>query len=90
MEPENQPLEKEIMALEAIIFRFHSLHQNPSKRIGFPRAIPTAGYAYRHHRSAAENGRPAAWGKVLAMQQALEESDWNTGVKVRKTLGGEP
>lgn len=37
------------------------------------------GYAYRHHRSAyrsAEN-RPAAWGKILAMQDALQEGNWD-------------
>ena len=43
-------------------------------------AIPT-GYAYRHHRSAyrsAEN-RPAAWGKILAMQEALQDQTGTQG-----------
>ena len=40
-----------------------------------------AGYAYRHHRSAYRSAehRPAAWGKILAMQEALQDQTGTQG-----------
>ena len=36
------------------------------------------GYAYLHYRDARHaSGRPAAWGKVAAMREALEDGRWD-------------